>query len=68
MDGFVTNASLIAGAGGGIPAHSVALTGVAALSAITTRLTRASMRAAARRGPPMMIARLQGGNRRRAGG
>jgi hypothetical protein len=39
MDGFVTNASLIAGAGGGIPAHTVALTGVAALSAITTRLT-----------------------------
>jgi hypothetical protein len=39
VDGLVTSASLIAGVGGGVPAYTVALTGVAALSAISTLLT-----------------------------
>jgi len=33
VDGVATNASLIAGVGGGVPAHAVVLTGVAALVA-----------------------------------
>jgi VIT1/CCC1 family predicted Fe2+/Mn2+ transporter len=39
VDGLVTNASLIAGVGGGgVPAHALVLTGVAALVGVSVRL------------------------------